>query len=353
MKRLLSIGFFFLLIFGCSKFGNKESQPESQPPIAIKEEQVTRPTFKDKTDPAWNSYSIVLPTATITLSELSKISQSDEALSVKSAVGNMAFMSTYRYSVEGLKKIVVRPLDESMITEKVLPDPAQLPVGDPQAVWNAPFTITAGPYLCKNAVILATSEPAIVILEPETLVPIKSFPLSHLIISFSKFNPETYELYAIHGDLSTGTYRFGDTETVQFDPVQLLVGPEENALRKMQDKTGKLLSSSTPIQFGRTQIFPVVSAVETTAANLFRIAVEEDGPYRIYLDGLGNIPFLLILFDKDGESIFSNIEYAVEKVMEYPLEKSKVYYLAVSLFAGNTEGQNMAKGPVQLVIRKK
>ncbi|WP_304221613.1 hypothetical protein [Gracilinema caldarium] len=353
MKRLLCIGVSILLISACSKGAHEAQQPDALPPSAVKEEQVARPTFKDKTDPSWNSYSIALPTAAIRLSELSRAFQSDGALSVKSAVGNRAFMSTYRYSVEGSKKIIARSLDESMITEKVLPDPAQLPVGDPKAIWTAPFTITAGPYLCTNAVILATSEPAIVILEPETLVPIKSFPISHLIISFMKFNPETYELYAIHGDLSTGTYHFGDTETVRSDTVQLLVGPEENALRKIQDKTGKLLSSSTPIQFGRTQIFPIVSEVETTAANLFRIAVEEDGPYRIYLDGLGNIPFLFILFDKDGESIFSNIEYAVEKVMEYPLEKSKVYYLAVSLFAGNSEGQNTVKGPVQLVIKKK
>lgn len=353
MKKWLCIGLSMVLLAACDRAVKK---PE---PVNVEPAPAPRPTLKDKTDPAWNSYGIAVPLMALSPVEPEVAgnaqipSVSDLYASLKPAVGNRAYMSTNRYEVEAPNRIAVRPLDESAVVAEGIPNPNELPTGEVRAVWKNPVTITAGPIACLNAIIIADSEPSIVVLDPANLQPIKRFPVKGLIVAFTGFNPDRAELSVLQADFHMVTYRFLNEAPPVSDPVGELIGPSAAALENIQEKTAKLLSSSEPVQFGRTNLFPIASEIDTTKPNLFRLTVDTDGVYRIYLDGIGDIPFLFILFNEAGENIFSNVEYAAEKVLEQNLEKTGVYYLVVSLFPGNQANQTLQGRTVKLVVKQK
>jgi len=365
MKKCLSIVLMLVVLSGCDKLGFSLNKGEDQKLQERKEVPAPKPTLKDKTDPAWNSYGITLPLMAIQQDEVEITAEpetdgtvkpslsSDLFASLKPAVGNCAYMSTNRYEVEAPNMLTVRPLDESAVIGDTIPNPADLPVGDATAVWKNPVNITAGPIACLNGLIIADSEPSIVVLDPVNLQLIKRFPVKSLIVAFTGFFPERAELSVLHADYWIARYRFINETPPLEDPVTRLIGPSTEALEKIIDKTGKLLSGYDTIQFDRTNVFPIASEIDVTKPKLFRITVDDDGAYRIYPDGIGDIPFLLILFNEAGESIFSNIEYAAEKVLEQNLEKNAVYYLVVSLFPDNQANQTLQDRTVKLVVKPK
>lgn len=354
MKKWMIIGIALVLLTGCDKFEFSLKPKGDQKQAPAVEEPPARPSLKNKTDPAWNSYGIGLPLVMIRKESTDESEVAgDPFVNLKPATGNRAFMSANRYEVEATNLLTVRPLDESNYTGESLPDPNQLAAGEPTALFKAPLTITAGPIACTNALILADSEPAILILDPERLELIKRFPVDGLILAFTAFNPDTAELSVLFGDQSTATYRFVNEEPPVIDPVAQLIGPSDGALQNMADRTKKLLSSTETIQFDRTRIFPISSEIALDKPTLFRLAVDADGMYRLYLDGIGDTPFIMILFNETGDSIFSNVEYAAEKVMEQNLEKGNVYYLVVSLFPGNQANDAIQNRIPQLMVKRK
>jgi hypothetical protein len=366
MKKIVRNGTFSILVVAlittmvasCDKLGfSSKGSSEKQGSKLVKEEPAPKPSLMGRSDPAWNSYGIQLPTKAIQVVEVPDVAlgagEKDRLANLKPALANRAYMSTNRYEVEAPNQLTLRYLDESSISGDALPDPAQLPFGDLQAVWKNPLLITAGPIVCANAVLLADAEPSLVLLDPNNLALIQRFPVEGLIIAFTDFNAETAALTVLEGNLQTVTYRFQNEIPQSLDPVNQFIGPDSEALRKIQEKTKQLLSSSDSIQFERTAIFPIASELDVTKPSLFRLSVDTDGIYRIYLDGIGDIPFLLILFNEAGEGIFSNVEYAVEKVLEQNLEKGKTYYLVVSLFSGNQAEQVLQGQIPKLVVRPK
>ncbi|AEJ19185.1 hypothetical protein [Gracilinema caldarium] len=366
MKKIVRCGpssiLFVVLItilFGsCDKLGFSPKRSSGTNTQLIKDESVTKPSLIGQTDPAWNSFGIQLPTKALQVIEvIDDVAvgnrAKDHVASLRPIVGNRSYMSTNRYEVEAPNQLSLRYLDESTFAGDALPDPAQLPCGNVQAVWKNPLVITAGPLACTNAVVLADAEPSLVLLDPNNLQLIQRFPVDGLIIAFTGFNAETAELTVLEGDLRTVTYRFLNETPELLDPINQYIGPSSEALRKIQEKTKQLLASSDTVLFERIAIFPIVSEIDVTKPVLFRLSVDTDGIYRIYLDGIGDIPVLLILFNEAGEGIFSNVEYAVEKVLEQNLEKGKTYYLGVSLFSGNHVEQFQQRQIPKLVVRPK
>lgn len=359
MKNWIYVGLFLVLLAGCEKLGY-------QKPQEIKEVPAAKPSLMGKTDSAWNSYNIALPLQAVEVivsdetklvdleaKDVQSIPDADDFFQVKHSVGNRAFMSINRYEVEAPNLLALRPLDESTVLNDELPEPIQLPVGDVLAVWKNPVAITAGPIACLNAIVLADSEPSLILLDPTNLQLIRRFLIQDLIIAFTGFTPETAELSVLQGDLSTATYRFLNEAPKVSDPVIQLIGPSAEALARIEEQTAKLLSASEAVMCRPTQMFPIASEIDITRANLFRLTVEADGTYRIYIDGIGEVPYLLILFNEAGERIFSNVEYAAEKVLEQNLEKASVYYLVVTLFPENPANQTLQNRFPRLVVKQK
>lgn len=349
MKRIIYVCLTLLFLGGCEKGIGKTDVSTGPIGQSIPE----RSTLQGRTSPEWNSFSCNLPLGSISLLEITYDFSVDISNFIKASRDKWAFMSTNRFSVEDRSSVVSRPLDESGVSGQEMPDPAVLPTGEVQHNWKAPFTITAGPMVCTNAVIISTAEPAIVLLNPETLQVIQTLPIQDLIIAFIAFNPETFELTALHGDLRVGKYVFLNMKTDLLDPVNEKIGPDEKALAAIQEKTAQLLSLPGPAKIDKTLVYPVDSQIYSQEPHLFRFTVAEDGPYRIYLDGIGEVPFLLALFNETGESILSNVEYAAEKVLETSLSKDAVYYLLVSLFPDNPANKILENKIPLLVIKQK
>jgi hypothetical protein len=211
----------------------------------------------------------------------------------------------------------------------------------PLGRWQAPFAIMAGPVVFKDAVLVATAEPAFVVLDRRDLTLRSTRSMSHLALGPMLVDEAGATLTLRHADGSTGVYALSTPAALPVpDPVAALIGPEAGPLAAMADKTGALLSTEGGFAFAAIDPYGPAGKVPPSGAELVRFeASQPDAAYRIYVDGAGERPYLLALFDQAGALIASNVEYQAAKVLEFTPRSAQVYYVAAAFMGAAGEGQ--------------
>ncbi|MFQ3546746.1 MAG: hypothetical protein SNJ56_00245 [Termitinemataceae bacterium] len=325
--------------------------------------------LEGKTDPQWFSYDVELPLSQSLVLESQYYDKLafESVFAPKQKIVSTAFWGIQRYALEDQYKVTLRNLMEPtvpvqgheqggvplQVRETVLPDPSLLPFGDILAEWHSTYPVLAGPYVCKNAVVMVTSEPALECIDPYTLTPIKSIPLDHLVVSIMEFIPAERKFTALHGDGSVGSYVFLENSSVLQDPIAAYVEPSKEARTIMLASLQKYLSTQNVPLIPMVKIYPLQSKVSLTEPELFYYMPQEDGTYKAYLHDSAMVPYLIVVFTRDGQSLFSNVEYAAASGLEIPLSAGVPYYIATSLFPGNQQNALIADNTLKLVIVKK
>jgi len=291
----------------------------------------------EPTDPRFSSYARKLGEASLALVSRT-VPDQPAALSASLAP---AYYGRRKYSVEG-QSLLVREaftVDQPAADAPWEPDDDLLYPSESQSRWQAPYTIVAGPVVFEDAVLVATSEPALTVLDRRDLSLRYTRPMRYLALGPMLVDEVGNSVLLQHADGSSGVYALAPPSVVPpaplADPVAALIGPESGPLKAMAEKTGSLLSAESGFAFSAIDPYGPAGRIPPSGAELVRFeASGTDALYQAYIDEAGERPYLLALFDPTGVLIASNVEYQAAKVLEFTARTEHVYYIAAAFMGG-------------------
>ena len=346
IKRSMRYGILSTAVFfaACSFFNSKDgSEAASQ--------TVPAPPPIDKTDPLWNSYPAAVENTAFSLLSLE---EQDAAFGKgrwefpEGSASSAAFIGPRRYSLEDRRAVVLSStVDESL-------DPATAVYGMPSARWVSDHQISSGPIAFTDAVVVGTAAPSLVVLDPLTLAPKAVLPLAHLPLGAMEYDAAAGFLRVPHGDGTAGLYGAPSAGAEAEDPVAAAVGPDKAALDAIAAESVRRFSLS-PDDGGEA---PVVhpygprGAVPAAGAALFRYDSAGTDPLRLYVDGAEGRPYGILIFDREGRFLATNVEYAASEVLEFYPEAGTAYYIAVSFLDAADAAAEGSAAPRLIIAAK-
>ncbi|MCX7655659.1 MAG: hypothetical protein N2Z76_03935 [Treponemataceae bacterium] len=246
------------------------------------------------------------------------------------------------------------PSDQAL-TEALPPVESLVYEATPRFRWESPYRITAGPLVFADTILLWTARPACVLLDRLSGRLVKEVTLSYYVAGFESFTENLGELLLIHGDQTLGYYTLKETPPEE-NPQKMemffaeILGPTEEARRKIEQKVGALLSQE-PISLSRTYLFPIRDDPSPLGPRLFRWDCPEGGRYILSVEpskGGKIFPCMMALFNGAGEFLSSNLEYEAASRFEFSRGGPELLYFVVAFLdfpeerseAENTLGSN-------------
>lgn len=307
-------------------------QPPQKEAEAKGEKPIVSEVLTEATDPRFNSFGENLGEVSFSLSS---ISPSDPVIP-ENLRTPVAYSGSFKYTCRG-KDLLVWKRD----TPSWPPQEGDSYGSEPFLRYQAPERITAGPLVLQDVVLVATAQPAFIILDRPDLSVREIVPLDYLLLGSLTYEPGKKQISAFFGDGNLGTYSLrsaegGSTSKAPVDPLDLLIKPDPQALSKIASKTAQLLSKEGPFEFSLYAPYRSLIKVPTDAAILCRYEIKGSEQksagetLRLYVDGSSERPYLIAIFSDAGELSASNIEYAVAKTLEVHIDVNRPYFVAVS-----------------------
>ncbi len=350
MKRFpLFTGLLLLLLEGLLT----ACQPPQKKMEVTEEKPVAPPVLAESADSQFYSFAEKLGEVSI---RGTTVSPSDPLIpeDLKTPI---AYMGAFKFLCQG-KELLVWKRD----TLSWPPQEGDNYGSEPLFRYRANERITAGPLVFQDVVLIATARPAFVILDRHDLTVQKTIPVDDFPLGPLTYDSEKKQISVFLGDGWRGIYTLqsgtGDiTIKESVDPVDLLIKPAPQALSKIVSKTAQLLSKEGAFEFSRYAPYRPGLPVPPDTALLCRYEMNggeqksAGETIRLYVDGASERPYLIALFSDTGELMASNIEYAVAKVLEAPIDGHRPYFVAVSYLNFPETGSPVPSG--RLVIGPK
>jgi hypothetical protein len=221
--------------------------------------------------------------------------------------------------------------------------PAPVPVpraAGPAVLWkrDLAFSIAAGPIAFENLVLVATSRPSWIGLDRATGEPVFERPLDRRLYGPLVYVSDLRALVALGADGALCSYSALSAGPAE-DPVSLFLGPGPDARKRIEDRAAELVSSASPLALP-LPVYPVGGRPTLPAlkASLHKFDCSVSQTYRIYVDGAGSVPALIVLFSAQGDELLSNLEYSgVGQVFAKALEQGATYYALVASLSDESE----------------
>lgn len=362
---VLFVTFMLLSFGGCKKEGSSGPVVQNVPP-----QKTLRDFFVNRAEPRYFSYRTRLENRVLVLRFL-------EFPESPAELANMGFHVAYgygeRYEVREQRVLEVYPLvDAPLETPSTLRDSQEsvsssnqpegaltedLPSMEslvyeatPRFQWESSYRITAGPLVFADTILLWTARPSCVILDRISGRLVRESSLSYYVAGFDSFSEDHGELVLIHGDQSLGYYTLQEGLSEEEGPgtekaFAEILGPTEEARRKIEQKVGSLLSRQG-VSLPRTYLFPVRDDPDPLNPRLFRWDCPEGGSYLLSLEppkGMNLFPCMVALFNGAGEFLSSNLEYEAASRFEFTRGEAGTLYFVVAFLdfpEGKPEGEN-------------
>lgn len=236
--------------------------------------------------------------------------------------------------------------------------PAPIPVprtAGPSVLWKRDLgvSVAAGPIVFENLVLVATSRPSWLGLDRTSGEPAFERPLERRLYGPLVYLSEKRVLAALGADGALCTY--SAALPAPEDPISRFLGPSPEARKRIEDRAVELVSSASALALP-LPVYPVGGRPTLPAlkASLHKYDCAVSQTYRIYVDGAGSVPALVVLFSAQGDELLSNLEYSgVGQVVAKALDQGATYYVLVASLSDESEAiEALARASLVIAPKK-